>query len=129
MCKLAARQAECLETIELCTGVIVAAPVVVQTEHLDPAAAAWLGEHCRLVVCPHDSPDLHAAIKDAEGLVVRTYTRVDAGLLSRAPTLRVVGRAGVGLDNIDVHACRARGVEIVYTPDANTQAVVEYVVA
>jgi len=107
----------------------VSAPVVVQTEHLDPAAAAWLGERCRLVVCPHDSPDFHAAIKEAEALVLRTYTRVDAGLLSHGPRLRVVGRAGVGLDNIDVHACRARGVEVVYTPDANTQAVVEYVVA
>jgi phosphoglycerate dehydrogenase-like enzyme len=46
-----------------------------------------------------------------------------------APKLRVVGRAGVGLDNIDVPACRHRGVEVVYTPDANTQAVVEYVFA
>src|SRR5688572_18181676 len=88
----------------LCTGVIVAAPVVVQTEHLDPAAAAWLGERCRLVVCPHDSSDFHAAIKEADAFVVRTYTRVDSGLLSHGPRLRVVGRAGVGLDNVDVLA-------------------------
>ncbi len=107
----------------------MAAPVVVQTEHLDPAAAAWLSERCRVVVCPHDSPDFHAAIQKAEAMVVRTYTRVDAALLSHGPRLRVIGRAGVGLDNIDVRACRARGVEIVYTPDANTQAVVEYVIA
>jgi len=52
---------------------------------------------------------------------------VDHHLLARLPTLKVVGRAGVGLDNIDVRACRERGVEVVYTPDANTQAVVEYV--
>jgi len=60
---------------------------------------------------------------------VRTYTRVDEGLLRRAPRLKVVGRAGVGYDNIDVSACRRRGVEVVYTPEANTQAVLEYVVA
>ena len=47
----------------------------------------------------------------------------------KAPQLRVVGRAGVGLDNIDIEACRARNIEVVYTPDANTQAVVEYVIA
>ena len=47
----------------------------------------------------------------------------------KATQLRVVGRAGVGLDNIDIEACRARNIEVVYTPDANTQAVVEYVLA
>jgi phosphoglycerate dehydrogenase-like enzyme len=62
-----------------------------------------------------------------EGLVVRTLTRVDRPLLERLPRLRVVARAGVGLDNIDLPACRQRGIQVVHTPDANTQAVVEYV--
>jgi D-3-phosphoglycerate dehydrogenase len=48
-------------------------------------------------------------------------------LLDRAPQLRVVGRGGVGLENIDVVACRKRGVEVVYTPDANTLAVGDFV--
>ena len=52
-------------------------------------------------------------------MVVRTYTKVNAGLLAKAPKLRVVGRGGVGLENIDLKACRGRGVEVVYTPDAN----------
>jgi phosphoglycerate dehydrogenase-like enzyme len=60
--------------------------------------------------------------------VVRTYTKVNAALLARCPKLKVVGRGGVGLENIDVPACRARGVEVVYTPDANTQAVAEFVI-
>ena len=106
-----------------------AAPVVVQSEHLDAEAAHWLAERCRLVACPHDSPGFSAALADADGLVVRTYTIVNQALLSKAPKLKVVGRAGVGLDNIDVAACRARSIEVVYTPDANTQAVVEYVFA
>jgi phosphoglycerate dehydrogenase-like enzyme len=59
--------------------------------------------------------------------VVRTYTRVDDALLAQLPRLKVVGRAGVGLDNIDLDACARRGVRVCSTPDANTQAVVEYV--
>jgi len=66
-------------------------------------------------------------LSKAAGLVVRTYTRVDAALLALAPNLRVVGRAGVGLDSIDVAACRARGIEVVYTPDANASTVAELV--
>ncbi|MHC4416508.1 MAG: NAD(P)-dependent oxidoreductase [Planctomycetota bacterium] len=105
------------------------ADLVVQTEHLTEEAAAWLGRRCRLVVCRHDDPQLAGVLGDAAGLVVRTYTVVDEVMLDAAPRLRVVGRAGAGLDNIDVAACRSRGVEVVYTPDANTQAVVEYVVS
>jgi phosphoglycerate dehydrogenase-like enzyme len=60
-------------------------------------------------------------------LVVRTYTQVNDALLARLPALRAVGRAGVGLDNIDEEACARRGVRVFNTPDANTQAVVEYV--
>ncbi len=103
-------------------------PLAVVTEHLADEATAWLGERCELV---------HASVGDArfielahavEALVVRTYTVVDAQLLSMLPRLRVVGRAGVGVDNIDLTACAQRGVRVVSTPDANTQAVVEYVV-
>jgi len=105
------------------------APTVIQTEHLAEAAAAWLGEQCTLVRCAPDDPLFGAALEIAQGLVVRTYTVVNAELLGPAKALRVVGRAGVGLDNIDVVACRARGIEVVYTPEANTQAVVEFLIA
>ncbi len=101
---------------------------VIQTEHLAREAAEWISRRHRLVVCPATDPAFGAALAEASALVVRTYTVVDAPLLAAAPVLRVVGRAGNGLDNIDVAACRARGVEVVYTPDANTQAVVEYVI-
>ncbi len=105
------------------------APTVIQTEHLAPQAASWLGERCTLIRCAADDPRFDEALKGAAGLVVRTYTAVNGVLLDRAVGLRVVGRAGAGLDNIDVEACRARGVEVVYTPGANTQAVVEFVIA
>src|SRR5262249_33457921 len=60
-------------------------------------------------------------------MVVRTYTKVNTALLACCPKLKVVGRGGVGIENIDVNACRARGVEVVYTPDANTLAVGDFV--
>jgi len=104
-------------------------PTVIQTEHLDAAAAAWLGERVNLVVCRHDDPRFDAMLPTVDALVVRTYTQVDAALLNRAPRLKVVARAGVGVDNIDVAACAARGVIVVNAPDANTEAVVEYVFA
>jgi len=104
-------------------------PKALITETLDPACAAWLAEHCDVAWAKADEPgqDIDTLLPAAEALVVRTYTRVNDALLDKAPNLKVVGRAGVGLDNIDVAACRARGVQVVYTPDANTQAVVEYV--
>jgi D-3-phosphoglycerate dehydrogenase len=105
-------------------------PKVILTEHLDEEAAQWLGERTNLLRISHeDEARLHAELADAEGLVVRTYTLVNPKLLKAAPKLKVVGRAGVGLDNIDLPACQKRGVVVVSTPDANTQAVVEYVPA
>lgn len=104
-------------------------PLVIQTEDLDPEPAAWLAERADLRVCRHDDPALERLLPEAQGLVVRTYTRVNRDLLARAPRLRVVGRAGVALENIDVAACRERGVRVVHTPGANTRAVVEFVAA
>lgn len=103
--------------------------VVLQTEELSPAAQAFVREHCELVVCAQSDPAFEAQLARASALVVRTYTIVDDALLAKAPLLRVVGRAGVGLTNIDLAACRARGVEVVHAPDANTQAVAELVLA
>lgn len=105
-----------------------AGPRVLVSEELSASALAWLRERCELECVRFDAgAEFDAALSRAHGLVVRTYTRVSEDVLDRAPRLRVVGRAGVGLDSIDVGACRARGVEVVYTPDANTVAVSEYV--
>jgi len=103
-------------------------PLVIATEPIDDAPAAWLAERTRFERCGRASRRFQELAGSAAGLVVRTYTEVDAALLAEMPRLKVVGRAGVGLDNIDLAACRRRGVEVVHTPDANTQAVVEYVV-
>jgi len=101
-------------------------PVVVVTEPLDEPAMAYLAEHAE--VRRVEIGQLAGQIAEADGLVVRTYTPVTAELLGRAARLKVVGRAGVALENIDVPACRACGVEVVHTPAANTLAVVDYTI-
>ena len=61
-------------------------------------------------------------------LIVRNRTKVTADLLDAAPDLKVVGRLGVGLDNIELEACTSRGVEVIPATGANTLSVAEYVV-
>jgi (S)-sulfolactate dehydrogenase len=73
--------------------------------------------------------DLSAALGEARALIVRNRTKVDTALLDAAPKLEAVGRLGVGLDNIDVTACKARGIAVYPATGANDAAVVEYVIA
>ncbi|MGE5087731.1 MAG: NAD(P)-dependent oxidoreductase, partial [Candidatus Levyibacteriota bacterium] len=105
---------------------------IVISEFMDDAAVAGLSPRFD-VVYDRDlvdrNPELQARLADADALIVRNRTRVDAQLLACAPRLRVVGRLGVGLDNIDVDACRARGIEVIPATGANALAVAEYVVA
>jgi len=102
-------------------------PLILVTEGSHPRPLGWLKERARVIEIPVSDRSFAEQLGLAEGLIVRTYTKVDAALLSRAPRLRVVGRGGVGLENIDVSACRGRGIEVVYTPDANTLAVGDFV--
>lgn len=103
-------------------------PVVLIPEPLAPAPLEWLSTRAQVI---HPASTLISAeeLEAADALIVRTYTRVDSTLLDRAPNLRVIARAGVGLDNIDLDACRARDIPVVHTPNANTEAVVEYVMS
>jgi D-3-phosphoglycerate dehydrogenase len=72
---------------------------------------------------------IHAEIAEADALVIRTAGDINATLMDHAPNLRVIGRHGVGYDQVDVPAATARGIQVVYTPGANTEAVAEHVVA
>ena len=74
-------------------------------------------------------PELIEALKDCEGLIVRSETKVTAELLEAANSLRVIGRAGVGVDNIDVAAATIRGVVVMNAPDGNTITTAEHTVA
>jgi phosphoglycerate dehydrogenase-like enzyme len=98
-------------------------PLVLVTEGSDERPLAWLREHAQVVEMGVADPQFSQTLARAQGMVVRTYTKVNDTLLKGAPNLRVVGRGGVGLESIDIAACRRRGIEVVYTPDANTLAV------
>src|SRR5881392_1802523 len=71
---------------------------------------------------------LTEALIDCEALVTRSSTAVTTALLDRAPRLRIVGRAGVGIDNIDVDACSRRGVVVVNAPYGNVVSAAEHTV-
>jgi D-3-phosphoglycerate dehydrogenase len=72
---------------------------------------------------------LHAAVAEADALITRSGTAVTEGLLSHSTRLKVVGRAGVGLDNVDVEACTRRGVLVINAPTANILSATEHTMA
>ncbi len=104
---------------------------IVITEFMDEESVDALAADYNVVYDPGlvDGPDkIRNLVSDARGLIVRNRTRVDAGLLDAAPLLRVVGRLGVGLDNIDLDTCSARGIAVCPATGANDIAVAEYVI-
>jgi phosphoglycerate dehydrogenase-like enzyme len=100
---------------------------ILMTEGSDPRPLDWLRKQANVIEIKADDPGFDAALANADGLCVRTYTQVNEALLAKAPKLKVVARGGVGLENINVAACRARGVQVVYAPDANTLAVGDFI--
>ncbi len=75
-----------------------------------------------------DAPRLLAAASEVDALIVRNRTQVRGDLLAALKRCRVIGRLGVGLDNIDVAGCKARGMQVIPATGANAQSVAEYVV-
>jgi D-3-phosphoglycerate dehydrogenase / 2-oxoglutarate reductase len=97
---------------------------VLMTEEMHPDGMALLRRFAEVVI----APDLPSVIREADGLIARTQP-VPGNLIREAARLRVIGRHGVGYDNIDIAACLERGIPVVYTPDANAVTVAEYVLA
>jgi D-3-phosphoglycerate dehydrogenase len=100
---------------------------IVLAEKVSPATLAVLQSEPGWNVVTHDQirNGLAAELADADGLVVRSAVQVDDALLEHAPKLRVIGRAGVGVDNIDADAATRRGIVVMNTPGANAIAVAE----
>src|SRR4028118_1547356 len=73
--------------------------------------------------------ELAGAMKDFDGLIVRSETKVRADLMDKLPRLRFIGRAGVGVDNIDVKGATARGIVVMNSPDGNTITTAEHTIA
>jgi len=104
---------------------------IVLAEKVSPATLAVFAAEPGWDVKTHDQlPEgLPAALADADALVVRSAVQVDDALMAHAPKLRVIGRAGVGVDNIDAEAATRRGIVVMNTPGANAVAVAELTIA
>lgn len=104
---------------------------VLITDPLSPVALELLAEagleaDVRLGLAPDDLP---AAASGAHAWLIRSGTRITADLIAAAPELRVIGRAGVGVDNVDIGAATRRGILVLNAPDGNTISTAEHTCA
>src|SRR5882762_1524474 len=99
---------------------------IVVAEKISASAVDLLREP-RWTVITHDQLEgkLISHLETADALIVRSAVQVDAALLEHAPKLRVIGRAGVGVDNVDIDAATRKGIAVMNTPGANAVAVAE----
>ena len=104
---------------------------IVVAEKVAANAVQLLKDEADWTVVTHDqlTEGLSAALKDADALIVRSAVDVNAQVLRSAPKLRVIGRAGVGVDNIDLEAATKAGIAVMNTPGANAVAVAEHTIA
>jgi D-3-phosphoglycerate dehydrogenase len=105
-------------------------PVVLIAEKLAPSVLSVFGDEVEVQhVDGTDRPALLEAVKGADALLVRSATKVDAEVLAATNRLKVVARAGVGLDNVEVPAATARGVLVVNAPTSNIVSAAEHAIA
>jgi (S)-sulfolactate dehydrogenase len=108
---------------------------IVISEFMDDAAVDTLRTHFGATHVLYDAAfvdnpaGLAKAVADCDALIVRNRTQVRGDLLAACARARVIGRLGVGLDNIDLAACQARGMKVIPATGANALAVAEYVIA
>ncbi|MBW3667052.1 MAG: hypothetical protein KY394_05590 [Actinobacteria bacterium] len=106
--------------------------LVLATDKVDERGLAELAEADDFLVESIDdstTPEFAQALARAHALIVRSATTVDAAMIDAAPELRVIGRAGVGVDNIDVAAASERGIAVFNAPSGNTVAAAELTMA
>lgn len=105
-------------------------PIVVIAEAIADAGIEALTENCDVRdLVGADRSEVLSALKDASALIVRSATDVDRAMIEAAPMLEVVGRAGIGVDNIDLEAATEHGVMVVNAPNANTISAAEHTMA
>ena len=107
----------------------MARPKILLYETMHEAGTELLKQHGDVVVAPAvDEATLVGVVKDVDAIVIRANGKVSRAVLDAAPDLKVVGRHGVGLENVDVAGATERGIWVVYTPDANSESVAEHFV-
>src|SRR5271167_1545316 len=106
-------------------------PKVLISDKLSPAAVAiFRNRGIEVDLKPGLSPaDLRAIIGDYDGLAIRSATKVTKELLQATTRLKVVGRAGIGVDNVDIRSATTRGVVVMNTPHGNTITTAEHAIA
>jgi D-3-phosphoglycerate dehydrogenase len=108
----------------------VPVPIVLVAVELSPAAVGLLESDFEVRhVDGADRAELFTALADVDAVIVRSATKIDAEALAHAPNLRVVARAGVGLDNVDVEAATKAGVMVVNAPSSNIVSAAEHATA
>jgi len=105
-------------------------PIILSLTKMHDAGMSLLYSSSELRMASGTDPaTLQREVVGAEGLIIRTGGIVDAALMDEGKDLKVVGRHGVGYDAIDIDAATERGIQVIYTPGANTQSVAEHVFA
>ncbi len=102
---------------------------IIVNDPIHPDGVSTLEDAGHTVVETPEADEFDQAIASAKGLIVRSATKVTPGLLERAENLQVIGRAGIGVDNIDLGSCEERGIVVANTPSASTNAVAELTLA
>ncbi len=103
---------------------------VLVAENIGASGISLLREHFDVDVgTDWDRDELAQRIGDYEGILIRSATKLDADLIERAPRLRAVGRAGVGVDNVDVSAATKRGIVVANAPQSNVITAAEHTMA
>lgn len=111
-------------------GTAVARPIVIVAEAIAEAGLDALNRECEVVdLVGADRSAVIEALANAAALIVRSETTVDREMIEAAPLLQVVGRAGIGVDNIDLDAATEQGVLVVNAPNANTISAAEHTMA
>ena len=107
-----------------------ARPRVLVKEKIGDSGVALLREHFDVEVgVDWDADELAQRIGDYEGIVIRSATKLTAELIDRAGNLQVIGRAGVGVDNVDVAAATKRGIVVANAPESNVVTAAEHTMA
>lgn len=101
---------------------------MVVADPLSPGGVDLLRRHLDVLI-PTDKDALRADLKNSQALIVRSQTQVTADLLSQGPNLVLVGRAGIGIDNIDVDEATSRGILVINAPLGNVRSTAEHTVA
>lgn len=102
---------------------------VIAADNVDKAAIELLTSEANINLIASGSlsrDQLIQALPEADALVIRSATTADADLLEHAPKLKVIARAGVGVDNVDLNAATAKGIVVMNTPDGNTISTAEF---